>query len=68
MTRKQTRVTRRAFTTGAASAAFAAPSILRAQVEQAGVRRNISSFRTHAWQDSFDALGKALSSRIPPLA
>ncbi|KKK59232.1 hypothetical protein LCGC14_3036430, partial [marine sediment metagenome] len=56
MTRKRTGLSRRAFTAGAASAAFAGPSILRAQVDQTGLRRNISSFRTHSWQDSFDAL------------
>ena len=60
MTRKQTPVTRRAFTVGAASAALATPSILRAQEDQTGVRRNISSFRTHAWQDHFDALDKGI--------
>jgi lipoprotein-anchoring transpeptidase ErfK/SrfK len=39
--------------------ALAAPSILRAQ-EAAPTRRNISSFRTHEWQDHFDTLGKGV--------
>ncbi len=59
MTRKQTVLTRRAFSTGVGAAAFAAPSILGAQ-EQAPVRRNMSSFRTHAWQDHFDRLGNGI--------
>jgi len=59
MTRKQLLLTRRAFATGAGATALAAPSILRAQ-EQDTVRRNISSFRTHAWQDHFDQLGKGI--------
>ncbi|KRS14872.1 L,D-transpeptidase [Roseovarius indicus] len=39
--------------------ALAAPSVLRAQ-ESDSVRRNISSFRLHRWQDHFDALGKGI--------
>ena len=41
------------------SIVLAAPSILRAQ-EVAPVRRNVSSFRTHEWQDHFDGLGKGI--------
>ena len=52
---------RRRFLAGAAGGllALAAPSILRAQ-EAAPTRRNVSSFRTHKWQDHFDSLGKGI--------
>ena len=52
---------RRRFIAGATGSLFAlaAPSILRAQ-EAALTRRNISSFRTHEWQDHFDSLGKGI--------
>lgn len=52
---------RRRFLAGAAGGllALAAPSILRAQ-EAAPTRRNVSSFRTHEWQDHFDSLGKGI--------
>jgi lipoprotein-anchoring transpeptidase ErfK/SrfK len=40
-----------------AAALIAAPSIVRAQ----GVtNRNMSSFRTHQWQDHFDSIGKGI--------
>ena len=52
---------RRRFLAGAAGGllALAAPSIRRAQ-EAAPTRRNVSSFRTHEWQDHFDSLGKGI--------
>ena len=56
---------RRRFLTSAAagSAALAAPSLLSAQQatqEAASVRRNVSSFQMHEWQDHFDVLGKGI--------
>ena len=56
MTRKQKVLTRRAFSSGVGVSALMTPSILRAQ-EQGSIRRNTSSFRTHAWEDHFDRLG-----------
>ena len=48
---------RRALTCGAATLTFlAAPAI--GATPLAPVRRNTSSFETHAWQDHFDSLGK----------
>ncbi len=41
---------------GYAAVALAAPSVVRAET----IRRNISSFRVHDWQDHFDALGKGI--------
>ena len=41
---------------GLAAVALAAPSVVRAEV----IRRNISSFRVHEWQDHFDTLGKGI--------
>ena len=54
-------VRRRAFLFASAGSlvALAAPTFLRAQ-EAAPVRRNISSFRLHDWQDHFDTLGKGI--------
>lgn len=54
-------VDRRGFLVASAGGmiALAAPTVLRAQ-EAAPVRNNISSFRIHAWQDHFDALGKGI--------
>ena len=44
-----------------AASALAAPSLAWAQTRETGaVRRNISSFRTHEWQDHFDRLGKGI--------
>lgn len=56
-----TKTDRRRFLTGATGSllVLAAPSILRAQ-EAAPTRRNVSSFRTHEWQDHFDSLGKGI--------
>jgi len=48
---------------GAGLIALAAPSLLRAQEpgDAAGaVRRNVSSFRLHNWQDHFDGLGRGI--------
>jgi lipoprotein-anchoring transpeptidase ErfK/SrfK len=36
-----------------------APSLVRAQTADS-TRRNVSAFRTHAWQDHFDTLGVGL--------
>ncbi len=54
------RTTRRGLLTGAtaALALIATPGILRAA--EGTQRRNISSFRTHEWQDHFDTLGKGI--------
>ena len=54
-------VSRRAFLFASASGlvSLGAPTVLRAQ-EAAPVRRNISSFRLHDWQDHFDSLGKGI--------
>ena len=41
---------------GFAGIALFAPSVVRAEV----IRRNISSFRIHEWQDHFEALGKGI--------
>ena len=41
---------------GYAAVALVAPSVVRAET----IRRNISSFRVHDWQDHFDALGKGI--------
>ncbi len=48
-----------------AAALLATPSILRAQVNTGvvsdpAVRRNISSFVAHVWEDHFDELGKGI--------
>lgn len=46
---------------GAGLIALAAPTILRAQAAgTAAVRRNVSSFRLHDWQDHFDTLGRGI--------
>lgn len=39
-----------------AAVALVAPSVVRAET----IRRNISSFRVHDWQDHFDTLGKGI--------
>ena len=41
-----------------ATAMIAVPAIVRAEVLTA--TRNVSSFRTHEWQDHFDSLGKGI--------
>jgi L,D-transpeptidase ErfK/SrfK len=48
---------RRALLFGATAATLFAPSILRAQTQQAPVDRNIAAFRVHEWRDHFDSLG-----------
>ena len=48
---------RRAVLLGASAVTLFAPSILRAQTEQAPVDRNIAAFRVHEWRDHFDAIG-----------
>jgi lipoprotein-anchoring transpeptidase ErfK/SrfK len=52
--------TRRAVLNGAVTGLglLAIPGVLRAEV--GAVRRNISSFRTHAWQDHFDKIGPGI--------
>ena len=52
---------RRGFLAAGASGviALATPTLLRAE-EASVVRRNMSSFRLHAWQDHFDSLGKGI--------
>ncbi|SHF66955.1 MULTISPECIES: L,D-transpeptidase [Litoreibacter] len=52
-------VTRRSFISVSGAAALFAPSILRAQAQTA-VRRNVSSFLTHEWQDHFNEIGKGI--------
>jgi L,D-transpeptidase ErfK/SrfK len=41
---------------GYAAVALVAPSVVRAET----IRRNISTFRVHDWQDHFDTLGKGI--------
>ena len=41
---------------GYAAVALAAPNVVRAEI----IRRNISSFQIHEWQDHFDTLGKGI--------
>lgn len=60
MTEKRTRVSRRRLLIATASA-LAAPSLVLAPSTGAGgVRRNLSSFALHDWQDHFDAIGKGI--------
>ncbi|WP_377513410.1 L,D-transpeptidase [Octadecabacter sp. R77987] len=49
---------RRGFVTAGAAFLFA-PQVLRAQTEQV-IRRNISSFNLHRWQEHFDSLGQGI--------
>lgn len=58
-TRNRVAVSRRAFVGGASATFVFAPALLSAETPDA-VRRNVSSFRTHAWEDHFDALGVGL--------
>ncbi|PVZ45945.1 L,D-transpeptidase [Thalassobacter stenotrophicus] len=55
--RNQSLLSRRRVGGGIGTAMLYVPSMLRAET-LAPVRRNVSSFRTHNWQDHFDALGK----------
>lgn len=59
MTTKRRIVSRRSFASGVGATLLLAPSLLRAQTPQP-VRRIVSSFRTHEWQDHFDRLGKGI--------
>ncbi len=59
MTTKRRIVSRRSFASGVGATLLWAPSLLRAQTRQP-VRRIVSSFRTHEWQDHFDRLGKGI--------
>lgn len=59
MKTKRANVSRRTFAAGMGTAILLSPSILRAQPLEP-VRRNVSSFRTHQWQDHFDQLGKGI--------
>ncbi|QIE47733.1 L,D-transpeptidase (plasmid) [Pseudohalocynthiibacter aestuariivivens] len=54
-------IDRRAFLIGSSGGliALAAPSVLRAQLADP-VRRNMSAFRVHEWQDHFEDLGKGI--------
>ena len=52
------RFTRRLFVAGALAAPFVTGRAASASEDTPGpVRNNISAFRTHEWQDHFDALG-----------
>jgi lipoprotein-anchoring transpeptidase ErfK/SrfK len=59
MTNKSKSMSRRHFGFAAGATFLSAPGLLRAET-QAGVRRNVSSFRTHEWQDHFDRLGNGI--------
>lgn len=52
-TRNRSPLTRRAFARGIGVSLLFTPSLVRAQT----VRRNVSSFRPHEWQDHFETLG-----------
>ena len=56
MTSSRSRDLNRRKMMGFAGIALFAPSVVRAEV----IRRNISSFRIHEWQDHFEALGKGI--------
>ena len=53
--RNRSSLTRRGFACGLGATVLFAPSLVRAQASDP-VRRNVSSFRTHVWQDHFDTL------------
>lgn len=57
--KKQVTVTRRDLVAGLGASVLLAPLSVNAQTTEP-VRRNISSFRTHVWQDHFDELGVGL--------
>ena len=50
---------RRAFAGSLGTTLLFAPSVVTAETAEP-VRRNVSSFRTHAWEDHFDTLGVGL--------
>jgi L,D-transpeptidase ErfK/SrfK len=56
---KRCTFSRRSFSTGLACSIIGAPTLLRAEAT-GSVRRNVSSFRAHTWQDHFDQLGVGL--------
>ena len=58
-TRNLSSFTRRSFARGLVATVLFAPSVARSQTADS-VRRNVSSFRTHAWQDHFETLGVGL--------
>lgn len=60
---KTPRLTRRSFVISSTLTPFvaAAPALALTEDEpEPGVQRNVSSFRTHDWQDHFDTLGAGL--------
>ena len=60
MTKDHSRLSRRKFFIATASA-LSAPSLVMAQTDRlGGVRRNVSSFAVHNWQDHFDSIGKGI--------
>lgn len=60
MTKKTKQVTRRNLLVATASV-LAVPSLALAQSSgTGGVRRNVSSFALHNWQDHFDSIGKGI--------
>ena len=58
-TKNRVAMSRRTFTGSLGAAVILSPSILAAETSDA-VRRNVSSFRTHAWEDHFETLGVGL--------
>ncbi len=58
-TKGQGAVSRRAVMSGLGATFAFAPAILRAETDDP-VRRNVSSFRTHAWEDHFETLGAGI--------
>ena len=52
-------MSRRAFAGSLGTTLLFAPSVVTAEIAEP-VRRNVSSFRTHAWEDHFDTLGVGL--------
>ncbi|WP_174233558.1 L,D-transpeptidase [Sulfitobacter mediterraneus] len=52
-------MSRRAFAGGLGTTLLFAPHVVTAETVEP-VRRNVSSFRTHAWEDHFDTLGVGL--------
>lgn len=57
--RNRSLMSRRAFAGGLGTTLLFAPSVVTAETAEP-VRRNVSSFRTHAWEDHFDTLGVGL--------
>lgn len=60
MTKNRSQISRRKLLAATASA-LAAPSLVFAQSSgTGGVRRNVSSFALHSWQDHFDSISKGI--------